>query len=90
MRSAFAILFAAGARKTPAALLAEAFEGSITIPLRTLSGRLSRLPPNIDAGARARMEAFVSSEFRRRLLEEDASVRIDASSESILFAVAEL
>lgn len=52
------------------------------------SGKDSRDPPNMDAGARARIEAFVSRLLRRLRLEEDASVRIEASSVSTLFAVA--
>mgnify|MGYP003623204967 CR=1 FL=1 len=74
----------------PGAFVAEALEASAIEALRMLSGRDSRLPPNIDAGARARTEAFVSSELRRRRFEELASVKIDASSVSTLFAVAEL
>jgi hypothetical protein len=35
------------------------------------------------------MEAFVSTEFLRRRFEEEASVRIDASSVSTLLAVAD-
>lgn len=52
------------------------------------SGRDSRELPNMDAGARARIEALVSRLFLRRLLDEDASVRIEASSVRTLFAVA--
>jgi hypothetical protein len=70
-------------------LRTEVFEASPT-PLRTLSGRLSRLPPKTDDGASARMEAFVSSEFRRRRFEDEARVRIEALSVRILFAVATL
>lgn len=65
-------------------------DGSVIEALRTLRGRDSRLPPNIDAGARARTDALVSSELRRLRFEELASVRIDASSVSTLLAVAEL
>jgi hypothetical protein len=54
----------------------------------TLSGRDSRLPPQRDEGARARTEASVSKERRRRRLDEDASVRIEALSVSRLLAVA--
>jgi hypothetical protein len=43
----------------------------------------------MDAGARAFMEALVSTEFRRRRLEDDAIVRMDASSVRMLLAVAE-
>jgi hypothetical protein len=41
------------------------------------------------AGASAFMLAFVSTELRRRRFDELASVRIDASSVSMLFAVAD-
>jgi hypothetical protein len=71
-------------------LKVDELDGSATVPLRTLSGKLSRLPPKIDDGASARTEALVSREFRRRRLEELASVRIDALSVKILFAVAVL
>ena len=64
-------------------------EGS-TMPLSTLSGRLSRLPPNIDAGANALIEALVSTEFRRRRFDDDASVRMEALSVNTLFAVADV
>jgi hypothetical protein len=74
---------------TCGAFVTDPAEGS-TIPLRTLSGRLSRLPPNTEAGARALMEAFVSAEFRRRRFEDEARVRMDASSVKILFAVADV
>lgn len=70
------------------ALNAEVLEGSLTWLLRTLNGRLSRLPPYTEDGARARTDALVSREFRRRRFEEDASVRIEALSVSIPFAVA--
>lgn len=60
------------------------------LALRTLSGRLSRLPPNKDEGAKARTEASVSIERRLRLFEEEARVRIDALSVRRLFAVAVL
>ena len=57
--------------------------------LRTLSGSDSREPPNSEDGARARTEALVSSELRRRARrDEEASVRIDALSVSRLLAVA--
>jgi hypothetical protein len=59
-----------------------------TVPDSTLSGNDSRLFPNILAGASALIEAFVSTEFRRRRFEEDARVKMDASSVSTLFAVA--
>ena len=62
---------------------------SPTGPLRTLRGRDSRLPPKMDDGARARTEAFVSRELRRRpAFEEEARVRMEALSVSRLFAVA--
>jgi hypothetical protein len=58
------------------------------LPDKTLSGSDSRLPPKTEEGAKARTDALVSSELRRRRLEEDASVKIDALSVKILFAVA--
>ena len=78
-----------GLDNTPGAFATDAVEGS-TMPLSTLKGRLSRLPPNIEAGARARMDALVSTEFRRRRFEDDASVRMEASSVKTLFAVADV
>lgn len=57
--------------------------------LRTLRGRLSRLPPQSDDGARARTDASVSIDRRRPLLLDDAKVRMDALSVSRLLAVAE-
>jgi hypothetical protein len=71
-------------------LKAEVFDGSTTLPLSRLSGKLSRLPPKTDEGAKARTEAFVSKEFRRRRLDELANVRIEALSFRALFAVAVL
>ena len=56
--------------------------------LSTLSGKLSRLPPQSEDGARARTEASVSKDRRRRRLLDDASVRMEALSVSKLFAVA--
>lgn len=58
--------------------------------LRTLRGRLSRLPPNREEGASARTDASVSIDRLLRLLEEDARVRIEALSVRMLFAVAVL
>jgi len=55
---------------------------------RTLSGSDSRLPPQREEGAKARTEASVSKERRRRRLEEDARVRMDALSVRRLLAVA--
>jgi hypothetical protein len=55
---------------------------------RTLRGRDSRLPPQRDEGARARTDASVSRERRRRRWDEDASVRMEALSVSRLLAVA--
>ena len=55
---------------------------------RTDSGRLSLLPPNMDEGARARTEAFVSKDRRRRSLVDEANVKMDALSVRRLFAVA--
>jgi hypothetical protein len=69
---------------------AEVLFASPMLPLSTLSGRLSRLPPKTEEGARARTEASVSIERRRRRFEDDASVRIEASSERRLLAVAVL
>jgi hypothetical protein len=60
-----------------------------TLALRMLRGRLSRLPPHKDDGARARTEASVSMERRRRRLLEDASVRMEALSVRRLLAVAD-
>jgi hypothetical protein len=70
-------------------LRADVFDASPT-PLKTLNGRLSRLPPKTEDGARARTEALVSKEFRRRRFDEEARVRIDALSVRMLFAVATL
>lgn len=53
----------------------------------TLTGRDSR-EPHKDAGARARIDASVSNEWRRRRLDDDARVIIDALSVSKPFAVA--
>jgi hypothetical protein len=58
------------------------------VALRTLSGRDSRLPPKSDEGARARTDASVSKERRRRRLEDDARVRMEALSVRRLLAVA--
>lgn len=63
---------------------------SPTVPLRTLRGRLSLLPPNIEEGASARTEALVSKEFRRLRFDEDARVKMDALSVKRLLAVAVL
>jgi hypothetical protein len=79
-----------GRANTPWALKAEVLDGSTTLPLSRLSGKLSRLPPKTDEGAKARTEALVSKEFRRRRLDELASVRIEALSFSALLAVAVL
>lgn len=56
--------------------------------LSTLNGRLSRLPPNKDEGARARTDASVSIDLLLLLFEDDASVRMEALSVSRLLAVA--
>jgi hypothetical protein len=61
---------------------------SPTVPLSTLRGRLSLLPPQSEDGARARTEASVSKECLRRRFEEEARVRIEALSVRRLFAVA--
>lgn len=58
------------------------------VALSTLSGSDSRLPPHREEGARARTDASVSKERRRRRLDEDASVRVDALSVRRLLAVA--
>jgi hypothetical protein len=58
------------------------------LALRIDNGRLSRLPPQTDDGARARTEASVSRERRRRLLLDEARVRMDALSVRIPLAVA--
>ncbi len=55
---------------------------------RTESGRDSRLPPHREEGARARTDASVSKDRRRRRFEEDARVRMEALSVRRLFAVA--
>lgn len=60
------------------------------LALRTLRGRLSRLPPQREDGANARTDASVSIERRRRRLLEEAKVRMDALSVNKLFAVAVL
>jgi hypothetical protein len=58
------------------------------LALKTLSGKLSRLPPHNDDGASARTEASVSKDRRLRRFEDDASVRMDALSVRRLLAVA--
>ena len=60
------------------------------VALSTLRGSDSRLPPNRDDGASARTEASVSKERRRRCLDDEARVRIEALSVNRLLAVAEL
>lgn len=62
---------------------------SLTVALRTLRGSDSRLAPKRDEGARARTDASVSRERRRRRLDEEASVRMDALSVRRLLAVAD-
>jgi len=59
------------------------------VPDKTDKGRDSRLPPNMEAGASALIEAFVSTEFLRRRFDDEASVRMEASSVRTLFAVAD-
>ena len=49
------------------------------LPDKTLRGRDSRLPPQVDPGASARTEASVSM-LRRRRLEDEANVTILALS----------
>jgi hypothetical protein len=61
---------------------------SPTVALSTLRGRLSLLPPQSEDGARARIEASVSKEYRRRRFEEEARVRMEALSVRRLLAVA--
>jgi hypothetical protein len=90
MRSALARPTMLGRVSTPWALKAEVFDGSTTLPLSRLRGKLSRLPPKTEDGAKARTEALVSKEFRRRRLEELARVRMEALSFKALFAVAVL
>ena len=63
-----------------------ALGGASMLALRTLSGRDSQLPLKREEGPRARTEASVSIEQRRRL--EDARVRIEALSVRRLLAVA--
>ena len=63
---------------------------SVMFAERTDRGRDSREPPKREEGARARMEALVSRELRRRRLDEEARVRIEALSVRMLFAVAVL
>ena len=58
------------------------------LALSTLRGSDSRLPPHSDDGARARTDASVSKDRRRRRLDEEASVRIEALSVNRLLAVA--
>jgi hypothetical protein len=58
------------------------------LALSTLRGKLSRLPPQTEDGARALTEASVSIERRRRRLLEDARVKIEALSVRSPFAVA--
>lgn len=59
-----------------------------TFELRTLSGRLSRLPPHNEDGASARTDASVSMDRRRRRLLDEARVKMEALSVRRLFAVA--
>jgi hypothetical protein len=72
------------------AALVVALGGASMLALRTLRGRDSRLPPKREEGARARTEASVSMERRRRRLEDEARVRIEALSVRRLLAVAVL
>lgn len=55
---------------------------------KTDKGNDSLEPPNMDWGAKARIEAFVSRLFLRRRFEEEARVIIEASSLNTLLAVA--
>ena len=58
------------------------------LALSKLSGKDSRLLLKRLEGAKARTEALVSRELRRRRLELEARVRIEALSVRRLFAVA--
>ena len=60
------------------------------VALNTLNGRLSRLPPKTEDGAKARTDASVSIDRLRLRLEDEAKVKIDALSVRRLFAVAVL
>lgn len=90
MRSALARPTILGRLSTPEVLNTEVFDASVVFPLRTLSGRLSRLPPKTEEGANPRTDALVSRELRRRCLDELAKVRREALSVKALFAVAAL
>jgi hypothetical protein len=59
------------------------------VPDKTDKGKDSRLPPNIEPGASALTDAFVSTEFLRRRFDEEAKVKMEASSVKTLLAVAE-
>ena len=59
-----------------------------TEALKTLNGKLSRLPPQREDGARARTDASVSMERRLRRLPDDARVRMEALSVKRPLAVA--
>lgn len=77
-------------RSTPSLAPLECTPGTApsTLELRTLSGRLSRLPPQRDDGASALTDASVSIDLRLRRLLDEARVRIEALSVSRLLAVA--
>lgn len=90
MRSALARPTMLGRFNTPGALKIEALDCSFVFPLNTLSGKLSRLPPNTEDGARPRTDALVSKELRRRRLDELARVSTEALSFKALLAVAVL
>ena len=66
-----------------------AWPGWMMVPDKTDKGKDSRLPPNMDAGARAFTDAFVSTELRLLRLDDEANVKMEASSVSTLLAVAE-
>jgi hypothetical protein len=65
----------------------EALVATSMFALRTLNGRLSRLPPNSEDGAKALIDASVSMDLLRRRFDDDAKVKIEALSVSRLFAV---
>jgi hypothetical protein len=90
MRSALASPTILGRLSTPDALNTDVLDASVVLPLRTLSGRLSRLPPKTEDGANPRTDALVSRELRRRRLDELAKVRREALSVKALFAIAAL
>jgi hypothetical protein len=89
-RSALARPTILGRLKTPEALNIEVLDASLAFPLNKLNGKLSRLPPKTEDGAKPRTDALVSKELRRRRLDELAKVSTEALSVKALFAVAAL